>query len=120
VMVFQPTGRESRFLRQARQVIARVFAAHPGVASASAAADWEQRVGLIRLCDETPQILDTDLGVTDEVRTRSEAAVAGAMAAGQSADKRDQRLTCVLAHQDDVDLVTIAYLCGMVAERAWR
>jgi len=110
--VLQPTGRESRILRQARRVIARALAAHPGVATV-AAADWEP-------CDETPQILDTDLGVTEAVRARFEAAVAGPLAVGQSADERDQRLTGLLAHQDNVDLVTIANRCGMLAERAWR
>jgi hypothetical protein len=116
--VLQPTGRESRSLRQARRGIAGAFAAHPGVTTV--AADCGQPAGLIRLCDETPQILDTDLGVTGAVRTRSEAALAGAMGAGPSAGERDQRLTCELTCQDNVDLVTIAYRCETVVERVWR
>ncbi len=117
--VLPPTGRESRIPRQARRLIARAVAAHSGVATVSVA-DWEQPPGLVRRCDETRQILDTDLRVTDEVRARFQAALAGPTAAGQSADEGDQRLTCVLAHHDNVDLVTIAYRCGMVAEWAWR
>ncbi len=114
-----PTGPESRILRQARQVIARAFAAHPAVATVSVA-DWAQPPGLIWLRGETRQILDTDLSITDEVRARCEAALAGPTAAGQSADERDQHLTCVLAHHDNVDLVTIAHPREMVAERAWK
>jgi len=117
--VLPPPGRESRILRQARRVIAGAFAAHPGVATVSVAAR-EQPAGLIRLCDEPRQIPDTDLRVTDEVRARFEAAPVGPSAAGQSADERDQRWTCVLAHHNNVDLVAVALLCERVAERAWR
>jgi hypothetical protein len=117
--VLQWTGRESRIWRQARRVSVAAFAAHPGAASVSGA-DWARPAGLIRLCDETPRILDTVLRVSDMVRARFEAAPAGPMAAGRSADERDQHLTCVLAHQDHVDLVTIAHLGEMVTERAWK
>ena len=117
--VLPPTGRESRILRQARRVIAGAFAAHPGVATVSVA-DREQPAELIRLCDEPRQIPNTDLRVTDKVRARFEAAPAGPTAAGQSTDERDQRWTCALAHHDNVDLVTIAFLRERVAERAWR
>jgi hypothetical protein len=117
--VLPPTGRESRILRQARRVIARAFAAHPGVAAVSVPGG-ARPAGLIRLCDETRQTLDTVLRVTDGARARFEAALAGRSAAGRSADERDQHLPCVLAHHDNVDLVAVACLREMVAERAWR
>jgi len=115
----QQTSRESRILRQARQVIFGVFAAPLGAATGSAS-DSGQRVELIRLCDETQQIVDTDLTVTDETRGRLGAALAGPTAPRQSADEHDQRLPCLPAHQDNVDRVTIAHLCETVAEQAWK
>ncbi|WP_161934780.1 hypothetical protein [Frankia sp. R43] len=54
----------------------RSFAAHLGVAVASVS-NWERRGELIRLRDETQEILDRDLGIAGEdVRVRFAAALA--------------------------------------------
>ncbi|MDQ7909107.1 hypothetical protein RB614_31750 [Phytohabitans sp. ZYX-F-186] len=95
----------------------RAFAAHLGVAVASVT-NWERRGEVIRLRDETQQILDTDLSrASDDVRARFETAVAGLPAPPALPLPRDgaRRLEFVMAHPRSIDLVTVAYLREHVA-----
>jgi tetratricopeptide (TPR) repeat protein len=111
------SGREARALREARRMSVRAFAAHLGVAVASVT-NWEQRGELIRLRDETQQILDRDLSrAPDDVRARFEAAIAAMDAPRAAPLPRDgaERLEFVLSRPGSVDLVTVAYLRDEVA-----
>jgi transcriptional regulator with XRE-family HTH domain len=111
------SGREARALREARRMSVRAFAAHLGVAVASVT-NWERRGELIRLRDETQEILDRDLSCASEhVRARFEAAVAGLSAPPVLPLPRDGagRLEFVMARPRSVDLVTVAYLREHVA-----
>lgn len=94
----------------------RAFAAHLGVAVASVT-NWEQRGEMIRLRDETQEILDRDLSrATEEVRSRFAAALdADQMISGRLPRDGAQRLEYVLANPGSVDLVTVAHLREQVA-----